>query len=83
MACIAAQASTRTESGMGVPGLVASASPGGTEARSKASPGNTKALRFVGGYLRRRFARFKLGAHFLDLRGLLLQLRNHGLHLAL
>ena len=33
-------------------------------------------------YLCRRFAYFKLGAHFLDLRRLLFQLRNHGLHFA-
>src|SRR5436190_21584828 len=40
------------------------------------------ALRFVRDHLRRRFAHLNLGAHFLDLRGLLFQLRNHGLHFA-
>ncbi len=40
------------------------------------------ALRFVRDYLWRRFAHFKLGAHFLNLRGLLFELRNHGLHFA-
>ena len=38
------------------------------------------ALGFVRDYLRRRFIDFKLGAHFLDLRGLLLQLGRENLH---
>ena len=40
------------------------------------------ALRFVDHHLRRGLAHFELGAYFFDLRGLLFQLRNHGLHFA-
>jgi hypothetical protein len=40
-------------------------------------------LRFVHDHLRRRFARFELGAHFLDLRGLLFQLGRESLYLFL
>ena len=40
-------------------------------------------LRFVYDYLRRGFSYFELGAHFLDLRGLLFELRNHRLHFTL
>ena len=38
------------------------------------------ALRFVSDYLWRRLIHFKLRAHFLDLRGLLLQLGRENLH---
>ena len=41
------------------------------------------ALRFVRDYLRRRFAHFNPGAHFLDLRGLLFELGREGLYLFL
>ena len=37
-------------------------------------------LRFVDDYLRRGFAHLDLGAHFLDLRGLLFQLRCEDFH---
>ena len=37
-------------------------------------------LRLVRDYLRRRFAHFNLGAHFLDLRGLLFELDRESLH---
>jgi hypothetical protein len=37
-------------------------------------------LRFVHDHLRRRFAHFQLGAHLLNLRGLLIQLGDHGLN---
>src|SRR5205807_7930984 len=40
-------------------------------------------LRFVYDYLRRGFPYFELGADFLDLRGLLFELRNHRLHFTL
>src|SRR5437867_11759904 len=40
-------------------------------------------LRFVYDYLRRGFSYFELGADFLDLRGLLFELRNHRLHFTL
>jgi hypothetical protein len=68
------------------------ASPDGSRTRSQrraltdpgldaaASPGGTTALRFVRDYLWRRFAHFKLGAYFLDLRGLLFELRRENSH---
>ena len=34
-------------------------------------------------HVRRRFGHFKLGAHFLDLRGLLVQTRRHSVHSSL
>ena len=37
-------------------------------------------LRFVSDYLRRSFINFELRAHFLDLRGLLFELRRENLH---
>ena len=37
-------------------------------------------LRLVRDYLRRRFAHFELGAHFLDLRGLLFELGRENSH---
>lgn len=40
------------------------------------------ALRFVHDHFRRGLIHFDLGAHLLDLRGLLFELRNHGLHFA-
>jgi hypothetical protein len=40
-------------------------------------------LRFVRDHLRRRLVHFELGAHLLDLRCLLFELGNHGLHVAL
>src|SRR5207247_9245790 len=40
-------------------------------------------LRFVYDYLRRGFSYFKLGADFLDLRGLVFALRDHRLHFTL
>src|SRR6266498_3677005 len=39
-------------------------------------------LRFVRDYLWRRLIHFEPGADFLDLRSLLFELRNHGLHFA-
>ncbi len=45
-----------------------------------ASPSKPSALRFVRDYLRRRFAHFNLGAHFLDLRALLSELRRQNVH---
>ena len=37
---------------------------------------------FIRDYFRHWLAHFKLSAHFLDLRGLLFELRNHALHIA-
>ena len=45
-----------------------------------ASPGKITSLRFVRDHLWRRFAHFKLGAHFLDLGRLLFELRGENLH---
>jgi len=45
-------------------------------------PSYLATLRFIDDYLRRGFVHLNLRAHFLDLRGLLFQLRNHGLHFA-
>ena len=44
---------------------------------------NFGALRFVRDYLWRGFSHFKLGANSLDLRGLVFELGDHGLHFAL